>query len=167
MGQRPTDETQIVRFDWQQMDGLHRAVAKQIQDSGFRPDVILGILRCGQVPAVHLSYILGIRTVEGIRVRSTPTDDPLAERIEPEVVLHTPSSLLRGKKILLVDAVMESGTTVARCLAELGKHHPDEVKTAMIVDWNNSSFKVASGIRPTIDYFGTTADRWPDFPWEH
>jgi hypothetical protein len=37
----------------------------------------------------------------------------------------------------------------------------------MIVDWNNSSFKVASGIRPTIDYFGTTADRWPDFPWEH
>jgi hypoxanthine phosphoribosyltransferase len=62
---------------------------------------------------------------------------------------------------------MESGTTVEICLEALQKLQPAEIATAIIVDWYNSSYKIASGKRPRIDFAGGTATMWPDFPWEH
>lgn len=167
MADRPADDSQIVKYSWDDMDRLQRDVARQIREAGYAPDVILGIMRCGQVPAIHLSYILGVRKVATILVKSTPTDAPLAGRIEPQVTMHTPDSYLVGRRVLLVDAVMESGTTADLCLQELEKHRPSEVRLAMIVDWPTSSFKIASGKRPHIDFWGDRVSLWPDFPWEH
>jgi hypoxanthine phosphoribosyltransferase len=126
-------------------------------------------MRCGQVPAIHLSYILGVRDVGSIAVKTTPSDEPLAtERIKPEIVLNTPLKYITNKKVLLVDAVMESGNTAVLCIEEISKHKPAIIKIAMIVDWDkNTMYKIESGKRPDIDYFGTKADMWPDFPWEH
>ena len=166
MTTRPEDESQLIRYSWDDMDRLHREVACQITVSDFAADVIVGIMRCGQVSAIHLSYILGIRKVTSIAVKSTPSDTPLADRIDPEVTIFVPDTYLRNQRVLLVDAVMESGTTVELCLQELGRFEPAEIRVAMITDWYNSSYKIASGKRPTIDFAGERVTRWPDFPWE-
>lgn len=168
MTQRPDDENRLKKYSWEDMDRLHRKVAQQIRDSGYAIDVILGIMRCGQVPAIHLSYILGVRRVAGMLVKTTATDAPLAsDRTEPEITMQVPDDYFLGKRVLLVDAVMESGTTVELCLNALAKYNPVEVRVAMIVDWYNSSYKIASGRRPTIDFSADRATMWPDFPWEH
>lgn len=167
MTERPEDDSRIVRYSWEEMDLLHRKVARQILEQGYMPDVIVGIMRCGQVPAIHLSYILGVRKVASILVKTTPSDLPLAERIQPQVTMHAPSSYFAGQRVLLVDAVMESGTTVEVCLEALDACKPSEIRIAMMVDWYNSEFKIASGRRPQIDFWGDRAEMWPDFPWEH
>jgi hypoxanthine phosphoribosyltransferase len=165
---RPDDSNQIIFYSWEDMDRLHRKVAQQIVAQGAVPDIILGIMRCGQVSAIHLSYILGVRKVASILVRTTPSDAPLtSERVEPEVTLHVPENYFLNQRVLLVDAVMESGTTAALCLRELEKYRPTEVKIAIIVDWYTSSYRIISGERPKIDFFGDRATLWPDFPWEH
>jgi uncharacterized protein len=167
MTTRPEDESQLIRYSWDEMDRFHRDVARQILSSGFGPDVIVGIMRCGQVPAIHLSYILGIRKVTSIAVKTTPSDAPLADRIDPEVTIFVPDTYLRNQRVLLVDAVMESGTTAELCLRELARFDPAEIRVAMITDWYNSSYKIASGQRPAIDFAGERVTLWPDFPWEH
>lgn len=168
MTERPSDDSQIVKYSWEEMDALHRKVAEQIREAGQLPEVIIGIMRCGQVPAIHLSYILGVRQVSSILVRTTPSDAPLpSHRVEPEVVLHLPEDYLLDKRVLLVDAVMESGTTADICVRALQRYKPGSVKLAMIVDWYNSSYKIATGQRPRIDFWGDRATMWPDFPWEH
>ncbi|MFZ0774221.1 MAG: phosphoribosyltransferase family protein [Candidatus Sulfotelmatobacter sp.] len=168
MTQRPDDENLLKRYSWEDMDRLHREVARQIRDSGYAADVILGIMRCGQIPAIHLSYVLGVRRVGGILVKTSATDAPLeSDRIEPELTMQTPEDHIIGKRVLLVDAVMESGTTVELCLNSLAKYRPADVKVAIMVDWYNSSYKIASGRRPAIDFFADRATVWPDFPWEH
>ena len=165
---RPTDQGQMKIYSWEDMDRLHRELAQQIRDSGYESDVILGVMRCGQVPALHLSYILGIRKVAGILVKTTSTDTPVfVGRIPPEVTMQIPSNYLVGKRVLLVDAVMESGTTIELCLGEIAKYEPADVKVAIVVDWYNSNYKIASGKRPAIDFFADRATLWPDFPWEH
>lgn len=164
---RPEDESRIVRYSWEEMDGLHRSIANQVRASDFRPDVIVGIMRCGQVPAIHLSYLLGIRRVVSIAVKTMPSDIPLSsERVPAEVTIFVPAGYLRGKPVLLVDAVMESGTTVELCLAELKKLGASRAAVAIAVDWYNSDYKIASGRRPAIDFAGERATLWPDFPWE-
>jgi hypoxanthine phosphoribosyltransferase len=124
-------------------------------------------MRCGQVPAIHLSYLLGIRRVASIAVKTMPSDTPLSsERVPAETTTFVPQGYLRGQRVLLVDAVMESGTTVELCLAELEKLGTSRVAVAIAIDWYNSDYKIASGRRPAINFVGEGATLWPDFPWE-
>jgi len=162
------NRNEIQSFSWADMDLLDRRVAKMIKSDRFLPELIVGILRCGMVSAVHLAYLLSVGLVRGLHVRTTPSDDILVEKvIEPVVESDEVLNIARAKKILIVDAVMASGTTMALSIRAIQAFAPKEVRTAVIVDWSSSPYKCRSGTRPSIDYIGTTADKWPEFPWEH
>jgi hypoxanthine phosphoribosyltransferase len=125
-------------------------------------------MRCGQVSAVHLAYILGVPRVGSIAVKTMASDAPLTtEHIPADVRVMAPPDYLDEQRVLLVDAVMESGTTAEFCLQALSAFRAREVAVAMITDWYTSSYKIASGKRPRIDFTGERVTRWPDFPWEH
>lgn len=161
-------ERTIQSFTWLEMDSLHRHVATMIRDERFVPDIIVGILRCGMVSAVHLAYLLSVDTIRVLYVRTTPSDEILvAKTIEPTVELDESLNVTEGKKVLVVDVVMASGTTMILSLKVIRRFNPVEVKTAVIVDWPTSPYKLKLGKRPTIDFIGTTVDKWPEFPWEH
>lgn len=159
--------TNVITLSWEDMDKLHRIVASKIIESTFHPEIIIGILRCGMVSAIHLAYILKVNCVATIYVRTTPNDEILVKKdCEPIVIKTTPLDIVINKKILLVDTVMASGTSLLLSKKTIMDYNPATVKTAIIVDWNNSPYKIKHGKRPEIDYVGTTADKWPDFPWE-
>jgi hypoxanthine phosphoribosyltransferase len=168
MTKRPADARKIIPYSWEEVDRLHREVARQIEGSDFAPDTILGVMRCGQVSAVHLGYILGVARVASIGVKTMASDAPLTtERMPAEVRVMAPDEYLVAKRVLLVDAVMESGTTAELCLETLARFRTREIAVAMITDWYTSSYKIASGKRPPIDFTGERVTAWPDFPWEH
>lgn len=155
-------------FTWSEMDGLHRKVATEVTDNAYSPSIIVGIVRCGLVSATQLAYILGVRLVGGVYVRTTPTDEVLvAKDCDPEVLLLTPPSSLRGQRVLLVDTVMASGTSVHLAHQLIQACKPVNMKTAIIVDWPNSPYATKTGSRPRPDFVGTSVSDWPDFPWEH
>jgi len=159
----------IIPFTWGEMERLHREVAAKIVNNNFSPDIIIGILRCAMVPATHLAYILNINELGSISIRTTPSDDILVKKtIPPKVCLTYPLEKVRNKKILLVDTVMASGTSVMLSIKSIAKYSPASIKTAIMVDWPNSTYDIKSGgSRPIPDFIGTTVEKWPDFPWEH
>ena len=155
-------------YTWDDMDRLHRQIANEIKESRFEPEVIVGIQRCGLVPAVHLAYILGIRDVESIQVITTENDEALPDRDVEAIVNFAPKIQISGQDILLVDAVVDTGTTVNLCIHELTRFDVGEVRVATISDWPNSQYALKFGSkRPEIHYFGIKSTHWPDFPWEH
>lgn len=69
--------------------------------------------------------------------------------------LHAP---IKGKRILLVDDVSDSGKTFLRAISYLQKLHPLSVTTMSIY------YKPHSVYRP--DYFAETTSKWILFPYE-
>ena len=131
------------------------SLVKQIINSGEFYDYIVGIVRGGAIPAVYLSHRLGIpmRTVSW----STFHGDQMRES-----ALDVAEDIADGKKILLVDDILDSGRTMRELLEDWGC---DRSKVAMAVLVHNVRQET------TPNFFGRTIDRetntdWVDFWWE-
>ena len=74
-------------------------LVKQIEKSKIKYDYILGVERGGLIPAVHLSHRLGI-PVKTLTWSSILKDSSMVTYF-----------LLRNKKLLLVDDIVDSGKT--------------------------------------------------------
>jgi len=149
------------------MDALHRALYKQVLDDDYHPEAVLGIARCGLVSAVQIAYLFGVADVGVVSAKTCVSNAVLAEKIrEPVVEMITPSVLVRGRKVLLVDTVMASGRTLRLARAAVIAGGPQEIRTAIVIDWPNSPYSDSRNMRSVPDYVADTVDSWPIFPWE-
>ncbi|MBN2014417.1 MAG: phosphoribosyltransferase [Candidatus Altiarchaeota archaeon] len=141
---------------WDNMRALSEKVAGKIIELGYRPDVIVGILRGGLVPAMNLSDLLGIYNILTVRVRHwgvTATKDGRA-------VLDVPLNQdLSGKKILLVDDLTDTGESFMVSLEHIKTLNPADVKTAALIHKSSSSMKP--------DFYAEEAKEWKwiILPW--
>ena len=93
---------------WDELDRLVRVLAESL--AGRRFDVMLAITRGGMVPAGMLAYRLRLRdilvaAVEYYDERGQPAP-------QPRFFQFPADPLLRGKRVLIVDEVWDSGTTI-------------------------------------------------------
>jgi len=124
--------------------------------NGYKPDIIIGISRGGLVPARVLSDILDVKKVGIIGLifykKAGETND------KPEVTQEL-SMDIKGKKVLLVDDVADSGKSLVAAKELLEKKEPAEIKVATI------HYKPHSVLKP--DFFVKTTEAWLVYPWEH
>jgi len=94
-----------VFYSWQQVEGACLDIARQVNNSNWRPDYIVGITRGGAIPAVLLSQYLDIpmRPLEvSLRDGGNCTSD-----------LGMAEDAYEGKNILIVDDINDQGSTIA------------------------------------------------------
>lgn len=148
-----TGEREILSYEL--FGSAARELAQSIADDGFRPDAIVAIARGGLVLAGALGYALDVKMLGSLNVEFYTG---VEERRDEPVVL--PPTLdresLRGKRVLLVDDVSDSGRTLALVLALL-QAGGGEVRTVCLYD------KPGTVQKP--DYVWRTTDRWIMFPW--
>lgn len=153
---------------WPDLEQHAGAVANRVRSDGA-PDVIVGILRGGMVPAVMLAHLLGVRDVRGVEVTRTLSDGPNGAKA-PAPQITNPESLgtiAPGADVLLVDDVAGSGDTVehaARLLAGAGRLR----RAVMVVNTINWYKAHADSVAPehVQDFIGCTCAGWVRFPWE-
>lgn len=138
---------------WSHVDRMCAELAKKVEASGFKPDVIVGIARGGWVPARLLSDKLHNERVASMRVEFYT--HPGVTRRAPRVT-QPPSMSLHGKKVLLVDDVADTGHSLAEALNSI--HDAKEVRTATIHHKPHSIFEP--------DYYVATTSDWIVYPWE-
>lgn len=123
-----------VAFDlsWAEFDRVQRSVADDV-GAGGRPDVVIGVLRSGMVPAVVLAHRLGVRDLRGFGVSRTPSG-PLPTRNAPAPA-KTLAGLddLLGLDVVLVDAVAGSGATAEAATAVVLAFGPARVRRVVTV----------------------------------
>lgn len=147
------DEREILTYEL--FGEAARSLAEQVAADGFRPDAIVAIARGGLTLAGALGYALDVKMLGSLNVEFY-TD--VEETREAPVVL--PPTLdqdsLRGKSILLVDDVSDSGRTLALVL-QLLEAGGGEVRTVCLYS------KPRTVLEPT--YVWRRTDKWIMFPW--
>jgi hypothetical protein len=140
---------------WDLFGTAVRQLAQQVADSGFVPDIVLGIARGGLPIAGGLAYALGSKAVGTMNVEFyTGVGSTLDEPVLLPPLLDMDA--VTGSTVLVVDDVADSGKTldlVLRLVAERVR----TARTAVLYD------KPRSVIRP--DYAWRSTDRWIEFPW--
>lgn len=137
---------------WHEVEKAVAALANALRRD-YNPDVIVGIARGGLIPAVRLSHLLGDKMLRIIHVKYYKGVN--LRREEPELLADV--GKLEGK-VLVVDDVADTGTTLEFVVRHLKERGAKEVRIATI------AWKPHSRIKPDFYIFET--DKWIVFPWE-
>ena len=132
-----------------------RELARQVAESGFEPDILLGISRGGLLPAGALAYALDVKNLFTISVEFYTGVD---SRLDVPVMLppFLDAHDLDEAQVLVVDDVADTGKTLELVQAFCAGH-VSAARTAVLYE------KPRSSLRP--DYAWRQTDRWIDFPW--
>ena len=141
---------------WDDLDRLVAALAGQLR--GERFDVLLAITRGGLVPAGMLAYRLGMRN---ILVAAVAYYDDEGLPGETATFLQFPADpLLHGRRVLVVDEVWDSGTTIAAVVGRVRQAGGDPT-TAVL------HYKPArSRVELVPDYHVVETDAWVVYPFK-
>ena len=93
---------------WEELDRLVGVLADRLTGQAF--DVMLAITRGGMVPAGMLAYRLRLRDILVAAVEYY--DDTGQPGPSPTFFQFPADPLLRGRRVLIVDEVWDSGTTI-------------------------------------------------------
>ncbi|MBI5228440.1 phosphoribosyltransferase [Candidatus Micrarchaeota archaeon] len=144
---------EILQLSWSNAVKSCEKLAAKID---FEPDIVVGLSRGGLIPARILGdclslrhvFVLGISLYSGIGKKKT----------KPEIIQDLATFLVKGNKILLVDDVADSGTSLFTAKKYLLKKGAKSVRIATI------HYKSGSLVKP--DYFVSRTKAWIVYPWE-
>ena len=152
-------------FTYEDIHATIRDLAERIRQSGYEADAIVAIGSGGFIPARILrTYIKKPIWAVGIAYyddENRPTDMPHKVQWVDEV-----ERKLTGKRILLVDEVDDSRTTLEYCIRELLTHKPASVAVAVL---HNKDKEKRGIIPPEVKLYlagRELEDRWICYPWD-
>jgi hypoxanthine phosphoribosyltransferase len=132
-------------------------IIRQMNQTNFRPDVIVGIARGGLVPATMMSHYFE----KPLSVINYSLRDNLVSHLSE--ITDLARALNAGKNVLIVDDICDSGETLRKvvyeaCLQIPRKDWEDRLKVAVL--WNNTAQDVFDP-----DYVGREISRAEDERW--
>ena len=140
---------------WEVFAEASRNLSEQIVESGWFPDLIVGVARGGLIPAGAIGYAIGVKAMGAINVEFyTDIGQTLEEPLILSPQLDTDS--LKGKKVLVVDDVADSGKTLD-LVVNLLKETADDVRSAVIYTKPKTIFEP--------DFSWKKTDQWINFAW--
>jgi hypothetical protein len=142
-------------LNWDTLYELCIQVADQILKDGYKPDLLVAISRGGWIPGRVLSDMLDNPNIATIKVEFYV--DIYKTLSKPEITQPLPIDV-RGKRILLVDDIADSGKSLKLVKEHLIEQGASDVKICALY------CKPWSAVTP--DFFARTTDAWIWFPHE-
>jgi hypoxanthine phosphoribosyltransferase len=149
-----TPERDIV--SWEDLDRLVAQLAERLEHERF--DLLLAITRGGLVPAGMLAYRLRIRNILVAAVEFY--DDHGQPGPHPTFLQFPADPLLRGQRILVVDEVWDSGTTIAAVTERV--RQAGGLPTTAVLHWKPERSLVPGA--PDVHAVATAA--WVVYPFK-
>jgi hypothetical protein len=140
---------------WEQFYWLCLELADRVKNSGYVPELMVGIIRGGLVPLRILSDEFD--NVDLATMRIVFYEDVKKTMTEPKII-QKPAVPLKDRRILIVDDVADTGSSLIVANDFLMENGAKEVKVATVY------YKPWSKFRP--DYFVKTTEKWIIFPHE-
>lgn len=141
---------------WSDLDDLVLVLAERLADHRF--DVMLAITRGGLVPAGMLAYRLRLRNILVAAVEYY--DDHGLPGPHPTFLQFPADPLLRGQRVLIVDEVWDSGTTITAVTERV--RQAGGLPTTAVLHYKPARSTVPG--RP--DVYAVETDRWVVYPFK-
>jgi len=145
-----------LHVSWADLDALVERMAEQV-GSGY--DVVLTITRGALVPTGMLAYRLGMRNIV---VAAVAYYDDAGQPAEQPTFLQFPADpLLHGQRVLVVDEVWDSGTTIAAVVERV--RLAGGLPTTAVLHYKPANSRV--DIVP--DHHVVETDAWVVYPYKY
>lgn len=155
MSEHSWEHPERENLTWEIFGEASRDLSRQIVESGWFPDLIVGVARGGLIPAGAIGYAIGVKAMGAINVEFyTNIGQTLPEPVVLDPQLDTDS--LRSKKVLVVDDVADSGKTLD-LVVNLLEEKASQVRSAVIYTKPTTIF--------APDYSWRRTDKWINFAW--
>jgi len=145
----------FVAPSWDQIYDMLIELAKRVKDSGFRPDLIIGVSRGGWAPARIMSDLLENANTASIRIEFYLAPGVTARKPVISQAIMVP---VKGVNVLVVDDVSDTGESLKVAVEHLDVCGAKAIKTATLF------YKPQSIFKP--DFFIVQTEQWIIFPWE-
>jgi len=145
----------FLTLSWNEIEEASLTIAEKIVSSGFTPQVIVGVLRGGWIPARMLSDLLDVKEVGALEIKFYRG---IEERSERPVITQPLVCDVKDKNVLIVDDVADTGKSLQVALGAVSLYGPKLIKTVSLYT------KPWSVIVP--DFYYAQTDKWIIFPWE-
>lgn len=149
-----------VTLSWQDVEHDVLGIIDQMKRDNFEPDVIISIARSGLIPASMIAYALGnkelyVIKVDFSKVQKSGQDQELHDK--PRITQEL-SKDIHGLKVLVVDEMVVSGSTLKLVSAYMDLKAPSEVRYAVLYKQPWAEF--------SPHYSGREIKEWPLYPWK-
>ncbi len=152
-------------LSYNQIHQTVKDIARQIKADGYVFDFMIAIGTGGFIPARMLKTFIN-RPIVTVGMAYYDLDD---NKMEAPVItqwLDDPVNQIKGRKILLVDEVDDTRSTIGFCLERLLRHDPTEIAVAVLHDKDKPKNRK---IPPEVKryYRGLKLeDLWICYPWD-
>ena len=144
-------------------------LARQIFDSGFRPDFIVGVWRGGAPVGIAVQEFLEFQGIPSDHIAIRTSSYTGINQQDKQVRVHGLQYVIdhadSEHRLLIVDDVFDSGRSIRAILEELSikcrRNLPDTIRIAC--PWYKPTKNVTS---LTPDYYVHETDQWLVFPHE-
>ena len=160
-----SEVSSVIIYSYNDFQEGINTISRQVERSDFEPDMIIGIVRGGSVPAVYLSHRLNIP----VQMVHWNTRDSVKWGKEsncwiPEQIMD------EGLKVLIVDDIIDGGDTIRELLADwqssvagMGELPVDNIRICSMI-YNTAQSVESHFYHQTVDR--NEDQRWVIFPWE-
>jgi uncharacterized protein len=142
------------QITWAEFGELSVELVELIRSRGAQPDLVIGIARGGIPVAMVISDEIGAG-IDYVKVKSYEG----FSRRKPPRILSTLTEEIMGRRVLVVDDLVDEGATMLTVTKYLRRRKPGAMQTAVLFKKPWSSFEP--------DFYLETLSEWVVFPWEH
>ena len=142
---------------WEEVYRLCKDLARKVEESGYKPETIIGLARSGFVPSRLLSDFLGITDLVCLKVEHWL--DTTGEHKDEATIPYKIPFKIEGKNILVVDDIVDTGKSMNISIDYIKMFKPKEVRSA-VMQYITSSQHIP-------DYYVVKVSDWTWFiyPW--
>ena len=143
---------------WDEIVEWSRGLAEKVESSGYMPDAIVAVARGGYVPARLLCDFLDVNDLLSVQSQHWVE----AARAAEKAILKYPYKVdLSGKKVLLVDDIVDTGETLLLARDYIAREwRPESVRIA-VLQWISSVAK----FEPDYYHLEVRDWTWFQYPW--
>lgn len=154
-----------IAFSYNEIHKTVKDLAQRVAASGYDPELIVAIGSGGYIPARIIKTFLGlpIYTVGISLYLEDHTTLPNPKKIQ---WIDEVEQKLQGRRILLVDEVDDSRTTLEYCIRELLTHDPAAMAVAVL---HNKNKHKRGTIPQEVKHYWVgreLEDIWVKYPWD-
>ncbi len=147
----PSDR--VFELNWEVFGELCRALALKVAQDDYHPDLVVGIAKAGVIPGAVVASML---RCDFYSMKISRRAGAEQVRSRPAILSAAPAQAV-GKRVLIVDEICTTGTTLRMAVNALRNVRADEVRTASV-------FVKVGKYRP--DYFALETEGKVIFPWD-
>ena len=117
--------------NWDYIYNLCRNISNEIKNSGYEPDVIIALARGGWFAGRVLCDFLGLDDLSSLKIEHY-VGAAAIDSGEPYIKYPLSDGVIKGKKVLIVDDIVDTGKSMLSAKAYVEGRNPIEVRTASL-----------------------------------